>query len=98
MQRCHSFVTFLPAQDVVNRVILEFARRESLTKQLIVTADSHYPRPELWKHREMYKKLGYLNYTELGADSLPKSKEELKCELYPKNAEQTWQEYQRAKE
>jgi len=88
----------LPAQDVVNRAILEFARRNSLTDQLIVTADSHYPRPELWKHREMYKKLGYLNYTELGAHSLPQSKDELKCELYPKNAEQIWREYQAAKD
>lgn len=83
----------LPAQDVVNRAIIEYARRNSLTEQLVVTADSHYPRPELWKHREMYKKLGYLNYTEYGPDSLPKSVDDLKCELYPKNATQVWDEY-----
>lgn len=83
----------LPAQDVVNRGLIEFAKQNGLTNQLIVTPDSHYPRPELWYHREMYKKLGYLNYTELSPDSLPKSREELKAELYPKNASQMWEEY-----
>ena len=87
----------LPAQDVVNRSLIEFARRNSLTKQLVVTADSHYASPDLWYHREMYKKLGYLNYTEYGPDSLPKSKESVKAELYPKNAEQVWEEYQKSK-
>lgn len=87
----------LPAQDVVNRAIMEFARRENLTDQLIVTADSHYPRPELWKHREMYKKLGWMGH-EINPDSLPKSKDDLKCELYPKNAQQVWDEYLLAKE
>lgn len=87
----------LPAQDVVNRVLLEFAKKNNLTNQLIVTADSHYARPELWKHREMYKKLGYLNYSSLGPDSIPKSIEDIKCELYPKNATQIWNEYQKSK-
>ncbi len=88
----------LPAQDVVNRAIMEFAKQNSLTDQLVVTADSHYARPELWKHREMYKKLGYINYSELGPESLPKSIEDLKCELYPKNASQVWAEYNKTKE
>jgi DNA polymerase III alpha subunit len=87
----------LPAQDVVNRAIIEFARRNSLTNQLLVTADSHYASPDLWYHREMYKKLGYLNFSEYGPDSLPKSKDDVKAELYPKNAEQIWQEFQDAK-
>ena len=88
----------LPAQNLVNRVLLEFARRNGLQDQLIVTCDAHYSRPELWKDRELYKKLGYLNYKDYSADSLPKSKEDLKCELFPKNAEQIWQEYQKSKE
>lgn len=88
----------LPAQDVVNRAIMEFARRNSLTNQLVVTADSHYAGPDLWYHREMYKKLGYLNYGEYGPESLPKSKEEIKADLYPKNAGQIWEEYLGAKE
>ena len=27
--------------------------------EIISTADSHYPRPELWKDREMYKRIGW---------------------------------------
>lgn len=88
----------IPAQDVVNRVIIELARRNGMTNQLIVTCDSHYPRPEQWYHREMYKKLGHLNYTDIGPESLPKSRDELKCELYPKNAQQVWDEYLKSKE
>lgn len=87
----------LPAQDVVNRAIIEFARRNSLTDQLVVTADSHYAGPDLWYHREMYKKLGYLNFGDYGPDTLPKSKDDIKADLYPKNAVQIWQEYQDAK-
>jgi hypothetical protein len=45
----------------------------------------------------MYKRLGWMNYTDFNPDSIPKSVDELKCELYPKNAEQIWNEYQRAK-
>jgi DNA polymerase-3 subunit alpha len=88
----------LPAQNLVNRAILEFARRTGTTDQLVVTCDSHYHHPDLWKERELYKKLGFMNYTTYSPDSLPKSKDELKCELYPKNASQIWDEYLRVKE
>ncbi len=87
----------LPAQNLVNRAIIEFARRNSVTNQLVVTCDSHYPRPEFWKERELYKKLGFMNYTTYNPDSLPKSKDDLKCELYPKNASQVWEEYLKSK-
>jgi DNA-directed DNA polymerase III PolC len=88
----------LGAQNLVNRVLIEFARREGIEQQLIVTCDAHYARPELWKDRELYKKLGYLNYKDYSEDSLPKSKAELKCELYPKNTDQIWDEYTTSKE
>lgn len=87
----------LGAQHLVNRALIEYARRNNLQKQLIVTCDSHYPRPELWKEREIYKKLGWMNYKEFSPDDLPRSKDELKCELYPKNAQQVWDEYQLSK-
>lgn len=83
----------LPAQDLVNRAILEFAKRSGTTQQLLVTADSHYARPELWKERELYKRLGWMNYAAYNPDSLPRSRDDLKCELYPKNAQQVWDEY-----
>lgn len=87
----------LPAQNLVNRAILEFANRNGVQKQLIVTGDAHYFRPELWKERELYKKLGFLNYAAIDSNSLPKSRDDLKCELYPKNAQQMWDTYLQAK-
>jgi hypothetical protein len=38
-----------------------------------------------------------MNYTSYSPDSLPKSRDELKCELYPKNASQVWAEYELAR-
>ena len=84
----------LPAQHLTNRALIEFARREGITDKLVVTCDSHYARPEHWREREIYKKLGRLNYESFNPDALPKSAEELKCELYPKNAKQVWETYQ----
>jgi DNA polymerase-3 subunit alpha len=83
----------LVAQHLVNRALLEFANRNDLLDMLVVTCDSHYARPEYWKEREIYKKLGWLNYENYDPSQLPQSKEDLKCELYPKNAEQVWQTY-----
>jgi DNA polymerase-3 subunit alpha len=88
----------LAAQNLVNRAILEFAKRNGVEQQLVVTCDSHYPRPELWKERELYKKLGWMNYKEIDSASLPNSVDELKCQLYPKNAKQLWDEYLLSKE
>jgi len=83
----------LPAQHLANRALLEFARRRSLERQLIVTCDAHYSRPNRWKEREIYKALYRGKFEEFGPASIPKSKEELKCELYPKNAVQVWETY-----
>ena len=87
----------LPAQHLANRAIIEFARNNNMSNQLIVTCDSHYANPDHWKERELYKKLGWLNYKDFNPDSLPKSRDELKCELYPKNAAQVWETYQEVK-
>lgn len=84
----------LPAQHLANRALIEFARRKKLTNQLVVTCDSHYSHPDRWKEREIYKLLGRGgNYDKLGPESIPKSREDLKCELYPKNAQQVWGSY-----
>tara|TARA_Y100000593_G_scaffold25146_1_gene50108 strand:+ start:2061 stop:5660 length:3600 start_codon:yes stop_codon:yes gene_type:complete len=88
----------LPAQNLVNRAIIEFARNENLDDQLVVTCDSHYAHPDHWKEREIYKKLGWLNYKEFNPENLPQSREDLKCELYPKNAEQVWDTYNEVKQ
>ncbi len=83
----------LPAQHLVNRAIMQFAKDQGLQNQLVVTTDSHYSRPEHWREREIYKKLGWLNFKDFDPDSLPKSQEDLSCELYPKNASQVWESY-----
>jgi DNA polymerase-3 subunit alpha len=84
----------LAAQHLANRALIEFASRNGLTNQLVVTCDSHYSRPERWKEREIYKLLGRGgNYDQLGPESIPKSREDLKCELYPKNATQVWETF-----
>ncbi len=83
----------LVAQHLVNRALIQFANNEGMQDKLVVTCDSHYAHPEHWKERELYKKLGWLNYREFDPSKLPQSKEELKCELYPKNAQQVWESY-----
>jgi DNA-directed DNA polymerase III PolC len=88
----------LEAQHLVNRAIIQFAKNEGLTSQLVVTTDSHYSHPDHWKEREVYRKLGWLNYKDYDPSALPQSKEELKCELYPKNAQQLWSTYKETAE
>lgn len=88
----------LPSQHLANRALIEFAKREGITDKLIVTCDSHYARPEHWLDREIYKRLGRLNFETFNPDALPKSIEDLKCELYPKNANQVWETYLETKE
>lgn len=83
----------LAAQHLVNRALIEFAARSGLREQLVVTCDSHYSRPERWKEREIYKKLGWLNFNNYDLSALPQSRADLKCELYPKNASQVWDAY-----
>lgn len=85
----------LDMQHTVNRVLLEFSKRNGIP--VIATADSHYCRPELWIEREIYKKLGRLKFEQIDPSLMPKDKSQLKCELYPKNAPQMWETYQDVK-
>lgn len=88
----------LGAQDVANRAILEFAKQNNVQNRLVVTCDAHYYNPDVWRERELYKKLGFMNYKEYSPDSLPKSVDDLKCELYPKNVNQVWDEFKKSKD
>lgn len=81
----------LGVQHLVNQHLIALSRRMDVP--LIATADSHYPGPDLWKDRELYKKLGWLNYEKYEPGMLPTSTDELKAELYPKNAQQMWDAY-----
>lgn len=81
----------LGPQHLANRMLIELANKTGI--KLVVTADSHYCRPDVWKEREIYKKLGWLNYSDYDPSQIPASKDELKADLYPKNASQMWQSF-----
>jgi len=83
----------IPEQHEINKHIIKAAKKTGI--KLISTADSHYPRPELFKDRELYKQLGWLGKSkpDYAESTLPESREELKYELYPKNGDQMWEAY-----
>jgi DNA polymerase-3 subunit alpha len=60
---------------------------------LVSTCDCHYPKPELWLSRYLYKKLGWLGKNKEEIGTLPKSVEEVGFHLYPKTGEQIWNEF-----
>ncbi len=83
----------LAPQHTVNRHLIDLSKRTGIP--LVATADSHYPDPEKWQARELYKRLAWM-----GKDinqPLPE-RTDLKCELYPKNAQQMWDEYLKNRE
>jgi len=79
----------LQIQHDTNRHLLMHAKSDNLN--LVATCDSHYPTPDKWQARELYKRMAWMN-DKTQVKALP-TFEELKCELYPKNAEQMWDEY-----
>jgi len=84
----------IPEQHELNKYIIQIAKEFDL--KMISTADSHYPDPDAWKDREMYKRLGWLGRgtPSWGEGSeLPSGVEEIGYELYPKNGEQMWESY-----
>ena len=79
----------LKQQHLVNHHLLRHHDKTGIP--LLATADSHYYSPDKWEARELYKKLGWM-----GSDPSPLPEfEDLKCELYPKNATQMWNEFNR---
>lgn len=83
----------LNAQHLVNKHFIEASKRTGCP--LVVTCDAHYSDPSHWREREIYKMMGMLQFIkpEDGRKPIPQSIDELKCELYPKNAEQVWKSY-----
>ena len=71
----------VPEQHELNKYIIKM--HEEYGIRLISTADSHYPNPEAWRNRELYKRLGWLGkknpYGE--SDGLPASVDEIGYEL-----------------
>ena len=85
----------VPQQHTLNKYIIQMHKEFDM--KLISTADSHYPSPDAWKDRELYKRLGWLGRgkPEWLDMELPTEVQELECELFPKNAEQMWESYKR---
>jgi DNA polymerase-3 subunit alpha len=88
----------VPEQHHLNQFIIKIAKEFNM--KLVSTADSHYPTPDAWKDRELYKRLGWLGR---GAPewldmNLPVSVQEMDYELYPKNGEQMWKDYKKYSE
>ena len=84
----------VPEQHELNNYIIKVAQEFGV--KLLSTADSHYPNPDAWKDRELYKRLGWLGKgTPSWAEGseLPSGVEEIGYELYPKNGDQMWESY-----
>ena len=89
----------IPDQHKLNKHIIQVCREFDV--KLISTADSHYPNPDAWKDRELYKRIGWLGkggLPEYMSAELPSGVEEIGYELYPKNGEQMWESYQKYSE
>lgn len=83
----------LSAQHLLNYHLIEASKRTNTP--LVVTVDAHYSDPNHWREREIYKAMAWMSKTkgDLDVSKLPQKIDELKCELYPKNAEQVWESY-----
>lgn len=98
----------IPEQHELNKYIIQIAKEFDL--KLISTADSHYPSPEAWKDREMYKQLGWLGRgkpkwktdeeeeDEENKSVIPENTDVIGYELYPKNGDQMWESYKKYSE
>jgi len=82
-----------PDQHKINQFIIQLSKQYGF--KLVTTCDAHYPSPDLWKDREIYKMLGWLgkNKDELSIGNLPVSLEEMAYQLYPKNGDQLYEFY-----
>jgi len=86
----------LPYQHILNYHLIELSKTSGL--KLIATADCHYPNPEHWKERIIYKTLARMTMNKLkdiDANIIPQKIEDLEHELYPKNAKQMWEAYKK---
>jgi len=83
----------LPQQTKVNLDLIEYSKRTGY--DLIVTCDAHYPSPNLWRDRELYRMLGFQMQKMKGVDTsvIEKQEADLECHLYLKNGDQLFQHY-----
>lgn len=85
----------IPEQQVTNMDIVKYAKKHNYP--VIATADCHYPSPQMWRDREIYKLLGYQMLKKATDESMKelreKSIDELDCNLYLKNGDQIYAAY-----
>ena len=81
----------LDVQHVTNQHFMKFAKKTGAN--LVSTADFHYFSPDVWKAREVLKQCSWAHNKDFDLNKM--NKEELKCLLYPKNAEQMWDDYKK---
>ena len=89
----------VPEQHKLNQFVIKM--HEEYGIELISTADSHYPSPQAWVDRELYKRLGFINRPnkpEWMTTELPDGVDEIGYELYPKNGDQMWESYKKYSE
>ena len=88
----------VPEQHDLNQYIIQMHQEFGI--DLISTADSHYYNADVWKDRELYKRLGWLGKgkPDYLSDELPLSVEEVGYELYPKNGDQMFESYKKYSE
>jgi len=82
-----------PDQHKINQFIIQLSKQYGF--KVVTTCDAHYPSPDLWKDREIYKMLGWLgkNKDELSIGNLPVSLEEMAYQLYPKSGDELFKFY-----
>jgi len=83
-------------QHELNQYIIQM--HEEYDIPLISTADSHYPNPNAWKDREMYKRLGFLGrgrFPDWLPTEMPLEVDEIGYEIYPKNGDEMWEAYKK---
>jgi len=80
-------------QHIINQFIIQLSKQYGF--QLVSTCDAHFPSPDKWKDREIYKMLGWLGKRkdEIKIDQLPKSIDEMEYQLYPKNGDELFAAY-----
>ena len=83
----------IPEQHELNHFVIQIAKKYNL--ELISTVDSHYPTPDAWKDRELYKRLAWLGKKKPAwlEKEIPESVDEIGYELYPKNGDEVWKSY-----
>jgi DNA polymerase-3 subunit alpha len=80
-------------QHIINQFIIQLSKVYGF--QLVSTCDAHFPSPDMWKDREIYKLLGWMGKRkdEIKIDALPQSLAEMEYQLYPKNGDELFAAY-----